>query len=461
MGRSRLASYKPQPLSSFPSPVVIEQTHGVCAEVGENANKFYRAYLEQSGSKFRCRTHYGRVGYAGKEEQRGGPDRFSAEEAYRAVVEEKFEPSGKYSPIQILAHDGQAPVAKADHNGTALVVAAGKAVTTVGGVQKGGRGVQPPPTWSPAARTFYAKLLNEATVLVETGMQATSLSAAGFMTPLGLVGDSVLADGQAVLVDLADAIRRGDRSRIDRLNSQFFRRIPTEAGMKLSAALIDTSAKVAAKDSLLDSARGLIAAQAGSMSGQTSASEYPVLLEDATDAEVAEVVKLIRSETCRCHGDEIRRVKPRQVFRVTRAKERVAFRDVAKRLGAHTVQTLFHGTRRTSAAGCLSRGLLPTEAALASGGTQAGAAFGSGVYGASNFGKASGYTGGAPVGSRVMFVTLFAMGKAHEHTGRAWGGFQRKAGYDSVWAKGGLDLIHDECIVPRAEQAAIAFVMEI
>lgn len=461
---TKIASAKP-----FPNPTVLKVQHGICFDVKANANKFYRTYLEESSNgQYRCRTHYGRVGYEGQIEVRAqGTSKYEAEDAYECQLREKYEPRGKYRIVPVVEEKASAPVATRDLGGRSVAVVATNGVKMIGsgGTQRGGRGVRAPSAWVRSAQDFYNALLNEATVLVETGMQATSLSAAGFMTPLGLIDDDELAKAQGILKDFRAelASRRSNQYRIETLNNDFYRIIPTAMGMKVSSSLITSLSDVDREENVIDTARGLIAAQAGVAAGSdTKANEYPVLLEEVSPEEIAELTALLRKETCSCHGSEIRTLGPKRAFRVTREKEKAAFVKRAKELGLNTVQTLFHGTRRTSAAGILSRGLLPSSAAASSGGSVSGAAFGEGIYFASNAGKSLGYTGGAGKGKRIMFVAMVAMGKPHVHTGWNHGRSSvRTSTTHSVWAKSGSGLAHDEMIVPRPDQTALGYVMEV
>jgi predicted DNA-binding WGR domain protein len=449
----------------FPSPKTVKVAKLVAADVRRNANKFYSLELQATadGQQYRCLCNYGRVGASGRFEVRGHSyDRLDAEDAFDRVYREKTR-SGRYREVNIVA----------DAAGTAL------ATVQPAGLLRGAdafrSGARAPAAWSTAAQAFYNEMLREAQCLVETGMQASGVTSAGLSTPLGVVGEADIRDALQILDLMAGTIETIDRIArdpkriakyppleglvdvLEKLNAKFFRRIPTPVGgtrVKLRDAMIKTAAQVADKEQLLQSALGLIAAQ----QPQGAAVGYPVLLEDVDKAEGDLLTKLLRAERCRCHDNQ--RLSWTAAFRVTREADMARYRKDLCGPKGESQMLLFHGTRRTTAAGILSRGLLPTRAATAAGGNYSGSAFGDGVYFARNAGKSLGYTG-ASAGERVLFVAFVAMGKAHVHTGRSHGAFRRQTGCDSVHAVGGLDLLHDEMIVPSGDQACLAYVLTV
>lgn len=437
---------------AFPNPSAIKQTKLMCADVGGNHNKYYVLTLEKSSDgTFRCLINYGRVGAKGRFEVRAvttqqAEAEWEFDEMFRAKTR-----GGKYTEVVLVSGTP----------GTALVSHKSGAMVT--GKDAFRSGARAPGTWSARPQAFYNEMLREAQCMVETGMQVTAVSSLGLQTPLGIVADvgiqqalDILGKMPPLIATLAKSRAKKALEELEHLNSQFFRIIPTPVGgtrVKLRDNLIDDPAKVADKEQLLQSALGLIAAQAPG----ASTAAYPVLLEDVSLNEAQMLRGLLRAEKCRCHP-EIPKLDYAQAFRVTRPADVAKYRKDLTHDGAGVL--LFHGTRRTTAAGILSRGLLPTRAATAAGGHYSGSAYGDGVYFANNAGKSLGYTG-ASVGDRVMFVAFVAQGKIQTHNGRSSGGFNRKGGFDSIHAVGGNDLAHDEMIVPTTQQTCLAYVLEL
>lgn len=437
----------------FPNPKDARVSKLMCADVGGNNNKFYSLFLQESSKgQWRVLINYGRVGQAGRFEVRGhGASRADAEEVFEDLHREKTRPSKKsgtarYREVQIVDPTPGTAVA--------LRPKAGGIVQAQDAWRSGARA---PASWSADPQRFYNALLHEAQCLVETGMGASSVSSAGLQTPLGIVGESDIREAQKVLEEIARLVPLADtasQTKLVQANSMFYKIIPTPIGgtrVKLKDMMITTSRQVADKQQLLDSALGLIAAQQPA-TGLTGGS-YPFLLEDVDADEGRLLTEMLRAQQCKCHDN--RRLSWAAAFRVTRPADVARFR---KDLAQNDL-LLFHGTRRTTAAGILSRGLLPTRAATAAGGSYSGSAFGDGVYFAKNSGKSLGYTG-ASDGKRILFVALVAMGRTQVHNGRSSGSFRRGIGFDSVHAVGGNDLAHDEMIVPSADQACLAYVLE-
>lgn len=447
---------------AFLNPKTLKVAKLIAVDVRGNNNKQYSLELQVDGSgqQFRCLCNYGRVGASGRFEVRGHSyDKQDAEDAFDRVHHEKTR-KGRYREVNIVA----------DATGTALATVTPQAGGMVRGADAFRSGARAPVAWAKSAQDFYNEMLREAQCLVETGMQASGVTTAGLSTPLGVVGEPDIREALDVLAQMPaviDAIEKASKKRgkpkldqftddLEKLNAKLFRRIPTPVGgtrVKLRDVMIKTPAQVADKEQLLQSALGLIAAQ----QPQSASAPYPVTLEEVTADEGRMLNELLRKERCRCHDNA--KLSWTRAFRVTRPADVAQFRkDLWK--GGNVADLLFHGTRRATAAGILSRGLLPTRAATAAGGSYSGSAYGDGVYWASNAGKSLGYTG-ALAGSRVLFAGFAALGKTYVHQGRADYGFHRPQGYDSVHAVGGNDLLHDEFIVPSADRCAIAYVMSV
>ena len=292
------------------------------------------------------------------------------------------------------------------------------------------------------------------------------------MTPVGLLGDAELAEGMEILRAIEAAFGRGaDDSDLRALSGDYYRRIPTAIGrsrQQLEAALFldarrDATRVRAALDTL-DTARGLIAAQAGQSTngGAAVAGQYPVTLEPVTAKEQAALEAFMRRDPCSGHSPDVQRSPVRNAFRVTREAELRAFEASVARVGGQVLDVC-HGTNGHCVAGIASRGLLPSQQAKAAGGAWSGNNYGDGIYGAPQPCKSLEYADGAR-GERHMFLAYFVLGRVHEHQGYSDRTFKRRAGCDSVWAKRdarGYGLIHDEVVVPTADRAALGYVFTI
>lgn len=471
-------------LPAFPAPVeIVREVKLSCTDVDGNNNKFYLMRLEKAADgQWRFWKNYGRMGAAGRIEVEGqSTSRAVAEAAFDKLYHDKTrqKKSGKAEYTEVKTVDAK---------GTDMVAASSSMIGLSrrtgfnpahaapygkGGVIQGKQavalGLKAPTAWHPSAQKFYNDLLHETTCLVETGMQSTGIQVnasgtVGLKTPLGLIGKVEIEAAKTILDDIAHAIIDKDSAAIKRLNNRFFRIIPMPIGgthVKLADNLIDTLPKVQDKNALLDAAideidQHALAQQQAGQPKTTVVQQFPLLLEVVTTAEKTELNKLLNAVKCSCYHHQSK-LTATEAFRVTRPSEIAKFRKDLK-----PIKTLFHGTRRETAAGILSRGFLPTKAAAASGGSYSGSNYGDGVYFADNAHKSTGYTGYAGTGKRTMFVALVAMGNAQVHGGRAgYSGVTRGHKFDSIWAKQDGGLIHDEMIVPTPEQTAIAYIITV
>lgn len=127
-----------------------------------------------------------------------------------------------------------------------------------------------------------------------------------------------------------------------------------------------------------------------------------------------------------------------------------------------TSKLLLHGSRPQNILSIFKSGLMvrPTN------GGYNGSAYGDGIYHADKIVKSLGYCGYQS--DKFIMIQQVHTGKEYEYVGRnrgdkssnffSWNGIQ-KEGYDSVFAKGGNDLLNNEYIVYRPEQTTIKYLL--
>jgi hypothetical protein len=471
-------------VSAFDHPRVEAEKHLVAVDIIRNENRFYDLYLEV-GSKmgttgayrvYRTRVVFGKVGEAPREGVMAqGASKADAVRAYDSRIAELTAPGrtakdGTPKPVYTEAV-GLIPASRATAQHSAVVQGRAVQVGVVGGAPAGTKilpvapkvldpgearklGHFAPGSWDPKARSFFDILMKEATVKIQAGMQVSTVSAAGLMTPLGIVDDTRLGDALGVLADIEQAVRNNDTRQVLRLNDRFFRLVPhAQVGSDMIDTMLTNAAEVDAERQILQTARTVIQAH-------TSKTVLPVELIPVEDKEMKGLTALLRDNLCTCshHQSEMRTLAPVEAYRVVREGEKEAFVARRKRPEYATVTPtlLMHGTTRSAAAGILTRGLMPRSM---SGNSNGGSVYGDGIYFAANSGKALGYVGGASKGQRVIFAAYILMARPHVHNGRVHGTFSRQSGTDGVHAKGGADLLHDEWIVDEPSQTALAYVL--
>lgn len=161
----------------------------------------------------------------------------------------------------------------------------------------------------------------------------------------------------------------------------------------------------------------------------------------------------------------------RAVYRVVHHESRGRFNTQVKNAKDKKQELFWHGSRNENWISILGAGLKirPTNA------VHTGSMFGDGIYFADKYRKSAGYTSlsgsyWARGGSNRAFLALLDVhvGKQYpvtRHTSECYRFsrpmLQQKGGYDSVFAKGGYDLINNEYVVYDNSQCSIKYLVEV
>lgn len=152
---------------------------------------------------------------------------------------------------------------------------------------------------------------------------------------------------------------------------------------------------------------------------------------------------------------------PKKIFRVEHNKQSF-FDEHVNQSSNKTTRLLIHGSRSQNILSILKNGLLirPTGAYYS------GSAYGDGVYHADVLDKSLGYCGYTP--DKFIMIQDVHLGNTYQYTGRnrhdkptnffTETGLQ-KEGCDSLFAKGGNDLINNEYIVYNSKQTIIKYLL--
>jgi len=183
----------------------------------------------------------------------------------------------------------------------------------------------------------------------------------------------------------------------------------------------------------------------------------------ATSTECEEIKKFMKDGS----GSER---KFKTIYRVENIKNQKAFDRNLKEASNKDVWKMFHGSRNQNWLNIVSTGLLIRP----SGAIHTGSMFGDGIYGARQARKAINYTSfrgsywaSGNADKAYLGIFVFHVGnqkKIQRHDSSCYSlNYQKikKDGFDSVYAKGGIDLINDEFIVYKPQQCTSKFLVEL
>ena len=192
--------------------------------------------------------------------------------------------------------------------------------------------------------------------------------------------------------------------------------------------------------------------------------------------EVIDTLKMLGLEIAEATSEEIKTIKnlmgPNssqfvKAFAVKNIKTYKRFEDYVSMSKNKKTELLWHGSRNENWLNILQTGLLIRP----SGAVYTGSMFGDGVYGADKAKKSIGYTSlsgsyWAKGSSRTAYLALFQFHVGNQKiVSRSDYSLNKKKinseGYDSVFAKGGADLINNEYIVYDISQTTIRYIVEI
>ncbi len=186
-----------------------------------------------------------------------------------------------------------------------------------------------------------------------------------------------------------------------------------------------------------------------------------VTIEVETDPKMLELIyKLLGSSK-----DQVKKI-----FRVNNPKTRQVFDDFVANAKVKKKRLYFHGSRNENWFNLLQTGILIRPA----GAVHTGSMFGDGIYLADKAQKARGYSSlrgsyWTKGSSNKGYIALFDshLGNQKEITNHNSSCYSlcesvlKKDGYDSVFAKGGYDLINNEYVLYNTKQCTISHLMEL
>lgn len=317
-------------------------------------------------------------------------------------------------------------------------------------------------TFKDVDNKFVAKLLSD---LMKYSKQAVidNYSVSSEQVSLAQIDEA-----QKILNQISELIKHTiDNKQIDDLLTTLYTTVPRKMRNVKDFIMNGTGDRAKAKriveteQSALDVMRGQVATQATS-NDQTLEDALGVKVTKVTDSAVIENIKSMM-------GQESHRLV--NVFEVTHPKSRTAFEVEKTKSEKSWTKLLWHGSRNENWLNILKTSLLirPTCA------VQTGAMFGNGIYFADKFRKSLGYTSlkgsiWANGSANQAFLSLFEVNTGMElrvekhdssYYSYDYNKLRSRGKFDSLFAKGGIDLKNNEYIIYNQNQCTIKYLVEI
>lgn len=276
---------------------------------------------------------------------------------------------------------------------------------------------------------------------------------------------------QEILNQIADMLKYKtiSNSAIDAKLTELYTIIPRKMKKVQDFILNGTGDKVKGK-AILEREQNAVDVMRGQVSINVASNDSDKTLEDVLGVKIS---KITDSETIdkikKMMGNESNKFK--DLYEITHRISKDKFEIQKKESVKHWTKLMWHGSRNENWLNILKTSLLirPTGA------VHTGSMFGDGIYFADKCKKALGYTslsgsywtnGKAKQGFIALYEVNTGMEyRVDKHTSELYSmsykNLKSKGKYDSLFAKGGIDLINNEYIVYKSEQCTIKYLVEL
>ncbi len=459
------------------------------------SNKFYKAWIEEVGGRFRITFNYGRVGQRGqtKIEWAGTVD--SARRILQSKVRKKM--AKGYRKVEIRSEAEERAKAKA------------KGVQVEGEKKK--KKTKPSRTFHPEVEGLLKLMYNATGSAVRKGL--SSAAGASKASPLGNLSDTQLDKGADILDDIEKLLKRNQASKNQFINltNDYLSNIPRNIDharkggrLDIDAILLNNEERVAEQRKFLTLLRDLHLQK--DVFKQAAEADHPVeVWYDGLGCDL-DWVEVGSDEFKRVAGYFDKGQSPRnsnfynklkvfKVWKLERKNKLDKFLEYAKateaRKGATGRIVGWHGTRTENLMGISKSGLLMPEN-LPKGVHITGKAFGKGIYHAPcwpdagenrkakdgktykryngalksmNYTSLSGaYYGTSNTGRRgYMYLEEISLGVPEIHLTACWDRPRPAKGYDYIYAQafGNPRLSHDEIVTFDERASRLTHLLEI
>lgn len=446
----------------------------MCSNVLGNNNKFYSLEIQKDKSgKYQLFSHYGRISGdsidSGVYEIRPFSDMYAAQREFDKIINKKIRGKTKKSSDGSSYREAyeEVDVISSSVGSSNVLSKTSKTSSSKSKIDK---------------KLFeeYGQVESKLLTMLEdenihdiTNSTTMTYTSNGLQTPLGPLTYGHIDKARKVLDNISGEVKdmknKVITSGLTLLNNEYLSLIPRNLGRNISSNdLIVTGDKVMREYDLLQQMETAIQLSTMKDSNDTDF-ELGFHIELAPKEILEEVRRQVDRTRKHRHLDHY---KVKRVYQIENYKERRAFEAYAdtllKEKGSRTSHRLdyaevdmFHGSRNSNLLSILMNGFYvpPKNAPHVT-----GRMFGNGVYGADASTKALNYSAGGWGGRAnknpniFCFVVLFSLGKVYETKRELSSGVPY--GYNSIFAKGGADLLNNEYIVPRTDQTTMKYLVE-
>lgn len=446
----------------------MAQLHSVMlirVDQGENNNKYWKGYVDDSGGSFMTYTEWGRVGAENPQHKTFPfPTEAAALSKLNSKIKEK-EAKG-YRQIEVLQEN--------------VSIQASKDTGSVADVAMN--------------QIDFDKSKKELRDLISTLVKVNAHQIMDFKydikinnqglitTALGIVGKKEILEAKDTLDQLMRLFNQHGTLRSTRevigLNEKFYSRVPKkyrhiEDVLLLSGVDIQTAYQFC--DQLEQTAdfyettkqqemQKSLKAKSNAESNAPKIFDTQISMLDSLDPEFKRIVKKFESEKNSQHGGHINRCKVKNVYVIEIRKVKNDF-DACS-IG--NINEYWHGTKASNVLSILKGGLLLPKALPS--GIQTGCLFGSGLYFSDQSTKSLQYAFGIAPGQTSTHLNNFFMFLANVRMGREYhpngGDYQMektvaRLGFDSCFAKANKSGVrNNEMIVYSTKQANLTYLIE-
>jgi poly [ADP-ribose] polymerase 2/3/4 len=446
----------------FPDYEIVEHKIGNQTNVDENNNKFFSIELHKcKNGKYRVYTNYGRVenkdftGVVGIY----GPD---DEQSITAFFNSKWkEKSKKYKEISFVRAKVGSPKSRNKVYGVSEDEIPDDKKKKLNESKKT-TAPTPKIDLHPTVKKLIEQWYRESSTAIKSNA-AVDITSDGITTPLGVLTFKALETGKTILGELGDAVKNKDQKEIRKLTSNFYSFIPAKLGRKITDDdLIATDVLIQQKLDLLDMMKDALDVGGATFVSDTEKKylELGVDIEflDKKDPEWIRLEKKVRDTKGYNHYSTT--VKVRNIMRIKLNADRNRY-SLNK---VHNENELWHGSRNCNIIGIMRSGMkiAPKEA------PRSGLAFGRGAYFADKSSKSINYSlyaypGVEKADNCFLFVFAVKLGKQLEtfYGNGDEADICQKKGFNSVFAKEGKGLLHNEFIIPEVDQCSAQYIIEL
>ncbi|MEP3667147.1 MAG: WGR domain-containing protein [Roseibium sp.] len=420
----------------------------ILTSANANSNKFWEVEIDDAGQ---VKSRNGRVGTKGQSRVLG-----QGEALFNRKIREK-EKKG-YRKVDIV---GTPAAANSGVSGSALVMAAEEQI---------GKG---DPVVTELVRDL-ARINRHQILSASGGKMDLDLTTGIISTPVGVVTAQNLDQARKILEGFEKFVKKEDfdNPRFITPLEEYLMLVPQKVGHKRGwhREFITDMDTLTQQGALLDQLESSIDIAESRVRDAAKAEkeglkEKPEAVFDVSMT-ISEDPKLRRRiekfyNQSRSTRHVSHRLKPARIFEVSLGDMARNYEEDGAKVGG--VMELWHGTRAHNLLSILKNGLIIPKGGGSINVT--GRMFGNGIYFSDQSTKSLNYAygywdGGSRDNRCYMFLSDVAMGKAH-HPTKTGPSVKPPAGYDSVYARGGKDIVmNNEMIVYRTSQANLKYLVE-